>query len=241
MTKVLVIDDEKGTLSMFRLFLGALGYEVLLAENGAKGLESVKAERPPIVFTDIKMPGMDGFEVLRQIKKEIPETEVIVMTGHGDMDLAVEALNMHATDFINKPIQRTALESALKRAEERLKVSATRKDQVRIRMTEGIAVIDISGNVGSQTEQILMKTYNDACRENAQAILLRFEETCSVNGAGIGVLIHILTQTKKRGQTVGISGISENFEKIFDMVGITRFAKIYDSETHALTAMGKTP
>jgi hypothetical protein len=86
--KILVIDDEKPTLSMFLLFLKAYGYEVLLAENGAQGLKIFEAESPAIVFTDLKMPGMDGFEVLDRIKSQSPETEVIVITGHGDMDLA---------------------------------------------------------------------------------------------------------------------------------------------------------
>jgi YesN/AraC family two-component response regulator len=118
--KILVIDDEKPTLSMFRLFLSAYGYMVFTAENGAQGLEIFKKERPPIVLTDIKMPGMDGLTVLKQIKEINPKTEVIVITGHGDTDLAKQALDLDAVDFINKPIKRENLDAALKRAEERL-------------------------------------------------------------------------------------------------------------------------
>ncbi|MBU1695750.1 MAG: response regulator, partial [Proteobacteria bacterium] len=66
--KVLVIDDDKPTLSMFELFLNAYGYSVLLAENGAEGIKLFETEKPAIVFTDIKMPGMDGFAVLDRIK-----------------------------------------------------------------------------------------------------------------------------------------------------------------------------
>ena len=92
MRKVLVIDDEKATLNMFRLFLTAYGYTVFLAENGSAGLEIFEKERPPIVFTDVKMPGMDGFEVLKRLKEIEPKTEIIIVTGHGDMDSAIEAL-----------------------------------------------------------------------------------------------------------------------------------------------------
>ena len=60
---------------------------------------------PPIVLTDIRMPVMDGIELLRKIKQEDPETEVIMITGHGDMDLAIESLKYEATDFITKPIK----------------------------------------------------------------------------------------------------------------------------------------
>ncbi len=123
MNKILVIDDERATLAMFRLFLEAYGYTVLTAENGTQGLEVFKKERPPIVLTDVKMPGMDGFEVLQQIKEMDSDSEVIVITGHGDMDLAIQALNLNASDFINKPIQKEALDVALRRAEERLKLT----------------------------------------------------------------------------------------------------------------------
>mgnify|MGYP001597807028 CR=1 FL=1 len=118
MENILVIDDEKPTLMMFRLTLAAYGYEVLTAENGQEGVDVFNRERPGIVLTDIKMPGMDGIEVLKQVKAIDPSAEVIVITGHGDMDLAIQALNLEATDFINKPVQRVALSQALKRAEE---------------------------------------------------------------------------------------------------------------------------
>jgi YesN/AraC family two-component response regulator len=120
MSKLLIIDDEKPTLSMFRLFLEALGYEVLTAENGLEGLELFKKESPPIVLTDIKMPGIDGLEVLKQIKKIAPKTEVIVITGHGDVELAKEAMDLKASGFIHKPIDRQALEDALNKANEKL-------------------------------------------------------------------------------------------------------------------------
>jgi YesN/AraC family two-component response regulator len=120
MQKVLIIDDEKPTLAMFQLYLEAYGFEVLTAENGEEGIQAFEKEKPDIVFTDIKMPGMDGFEVLRRIKVLVPEAVVIVTTGHGDKDLEKKALDLNATDFINKPIQKEALDAALARAEEML-------------------------------------------------------------------------------------------------------------------------
>ena len=123
MDKILVIDDEEPTLAMFRLFLEAYGYKVLTAENGAKGLEIFRKEKPSIVLTDIKMPGIDGLAVLQQIKEIDPAAEVIVISGHGEMDLAKQALNLNAVDFINKPNSKEALDAALKKAEEKLQLS----------------------------------------------------------------------------------------------------------------------
>jgi signal transduction histidine kinase len=122
MSKILVIDDESATLSMFRLLLGAYGYTVLTAENGASGLEIFREERPPIVLTDIRMPEMDGIQVLQKIKEEDQDAEVIMITGHGDMELAVKSLESDATDFITKPINKDALEVALRRANEKIEL-----------------------------------------------------------------------------------------------------------------------
>ena len=116
MLKALIIDDEKPTLFMFNLFLTAYGYEVLTAENAAVGIDLFKKERPAIVITDIKMPGMDGLETLKILKAIDPEIPVIVMTGHGDQDLMKQAMKYDATAFINKPIDRETLENVLKKS-----------------------------------------------------------------------------------------------------------------------------
>ena len=116
MHKALIIDDEQPTLFMFNLFLDAYGYKVITAENAAAGIELFKKERPSIVFTDIKMPGMDGLDALRMLKSIDPAVQVIVMTGHGDQDLMKQAMELEATAFLNKPIARSALEKVLKKA-----------------------------------------------------------------------------------------------------------------------------
>jgi len=118
--KILLVDDEKDIREVLALPLADLGYHVFEAENGEDALRLFKEVRPPIVLTDIKMPGIDGIELLQKIKHENPETEVIMITGHGDMDLAIRSLKYEATDFIAKPINVDALEIALQRAREKI-------------------------------------------------------------------------------------------------------------------------
>ena len=120
MKKILVIDDEMTTLQMMKLFLGACGYEVLTAENADSGLEVFEKELPPIVLTDIKMPGRDVFSVLKIIKAMRPETEVMVVTGHGDKELRKKAFDLDAAEFFNKPLDTDALDAALKRIEKKI-------------------------------------------------------------------------------------------------------------------------
>ena len=117
MTKILIIDDEQPTLSMLSLLLeDAYDYEVLAAVSGAAGIELFKRERPSIVLTDIKMPGLNGLEVLKKLKAIDPAVSVVVMTGHGDQDLTEKAKAAGVTAFIHKPIERRALEEALKKS-----------------------------------------------------------------------------------------------------------------------------
>ncbi len=117
---LLLVDDEEDIREVLRLPLEDLGYGVLTAENAETALALFREEKPAIVLTDIKMPGMDGIELLREIKKDSPDTEVIMITGHGDMNLAIKSLKHAATDFIIKPINVNSLEIALGRAEERI-------------------------------------------------------------------------------------------------------------------------
>lgn len=118
--RILLVDDEEGIRKVLGISLADVGYQVLTAVNGRQALEVFRKHTPPIIITDIKMPAMDGIELLKHIKRENPDTEVIMLTGHGDMDLAIECLKLEATDFITKPINDDALEISLKRAHERI-------------------------------------------------------------------------------------------------------------------------
>ena len=122
MSRLLIIDDEEGIRKLLALSLSSDGYEVLTAASGEEGIGLFESKSPTIVLTDIKMPGIDGIEVLKQVKELRPDTEVIMITGHGDMDLAIEALKLDASDFLNKPIKDEALSVALMRAEERISI-----------------------------------------------------------------------------------------------------------------------
>ena len=117
-TKILLIDDEESIRRLLSISLGHKGFQVITAEDGAKGIELFRKESPQIVLTDIKMPDIDGLEVLRQVKGLDPEAQVIVITGHGDMESAIEALKLEASDFLNKPIRDEALMIAIKRAQD---------------------------------------------------------------------------------------------------------------------------
>ena len=114
------MDDEKDIRDVLTIALTDLGYLVLCAQNGHEALCLYKEQRPPIVLTDIKMPGMDGIELLKSVKRENPDAEIIMITGHGDIELAIESLKHRATDFVTKPINVASLKIAMERVQEKI-------------------------------------------------------------------------------------------------------------------------
>jgi len=125
---ILLVDDEEDIREVVGVSLSDLGYRVVTAVDGNQGLDIYREILPSVVLTDIKMPGLDGIELLRAIKADDPETEVIMLTGHGDMDLAIKSLKYEATDFITKPINVDALEIALSRAVDRIRIRQKLKE-----------------------------------------------------------------------------------------------------------------
>ena len=119
---ILLVDDEEGIRKVLGIALADMGYQVLTAENGRQAEQIFKEQSPAIVLTDIKMPEMDGIELLRRLKRHNPEVEVVMMTGHGDMNLAIKSVKFEATDFVTKPINDEILEIALNRVQERIAI-----------------------------------------------------------------------------------------------------------------------
>jgi PAS domain S-box-containing protein len=117
---ILLIDDDMRILETFARTLRLAGYNVLTAGGGDKGLALYHQEAPDVILLDLQMPGTDGLEVLRAIRQDDPEANVILFTGYNDQDAVIAALRAGASDLLSKPIAQTALESALRRAEERI-------------------------------------------------------------------------------------------------------------------------
>ena len=114
--KILVIDDERAIRNSLKEILGDEGYQVDVAEDGAMGLEKAMKEKFDVIFCDIKMPGMDGIEVLGKLTEEGVDSSVIMISGHGDIDTAVECIKKGAFDFIQKPLDLNRILITIKNA-----------------------------------------------------------------------------------------------------------------------------
>ena len=104
-SKILVIDDERVLRSCLRYYLEDFGYNIIEAENGKAGLERIKEDKPDVVLTDLRMPEVDGLEVLKKGKEICPDLPVIVISGTGRIQDVVEALHLGAWDYVLKPVE----------------------------------------------------------------------------------------------------------------------------------------
>jgi DNA-binding NtrC family response regulator len=122
--RVLVVDDEANAREALEALLGDEGYEVASAGDGAAALEIASRFEPEVVLTDLKMPRMDGLELLERGKKLMPRTSFVVMTAFGSIDTAVAAIQRGAENYVTKPIDVAALTALLGRAMEKAKLAA---------------------------------------------------------------------------------------------------------------------
>jgi PAS domain S-box-containing protein len=160
-SRILIVDDEELIVKLLARSLRSDGYETLSAYSGQQGLEVFRTESPDIVITDIKMPGMDGLELLRKIKEIDPEKEVIIATGHGDIDSTITALQFGASDFINKPVRDEALAIALERAKTKIALRKKLKDyttNLEIKIAEATEEIRRK----SDFQKLLIRSSHDA-------------------------------------------------------------------------------
>ena len=112
------------------------------------------------------------------------------------------------------------------------------KNETRIERQNDISILHIQGDITAHSEPHINEAYKKLNDQGpTQTILIQFEADAYINSGGIAVLIQILAQTRKNNQQIGITGLSEHFKKIFRMVGITKFAKIYDDLGEALQSL----
>jgi len=121
--RILVVEDEKSMRELLRILLEGEGYDVVSASDGLDGSSYIERDIFDLVITDIKMPGLDGFELLNKIKDISPETLVIMVTAFGTTESAIEAMKLGAYDYINKPFNVDEIRLIVRKALEKKRLS----------------------------------------------------------------------------------------------------------------------
>lgn len=167
--KILVIDDDLDTLGFLQISLQAKGYEVITANLGSDGLEMIAGERPDLILTDLRLPDMDGMELLKRSKELLPETEVIVISGYGAVEIAVEATKHGAFYFVEKPIN---LDRLLVLVERGLQLSGRSQEvkQLRGKLSTRTTYEEIVG--GSKAMQNLYEIIDSVAPSDASILII---------------------------------------------------------------------
>jgi DNA-binding NtrC family response regulator len=126
--KIMLVDDEELFLTNAQLLLSRKGYDVIIATSGEEALQKLSSTRIDLIVLDVKMPGMDGLTALKEIKKQHPTVEVIMLTGHATIDSAIEGLNSGAYDYCVKPCD---IYELLKKAQEALEKRKILEEEIR--------------------------------------------------------------------------------------------------------------
>ena len=163
MSKILIIDDEKSIRRALKEILEFEEFEVDEAENGKEGLEKARAELYDIIFCDIKMPLMDGMEVLEAFQKEKIDSPVIMISGHGNIDTAVQAIKKGAFDFIEKPLDLNRILVTVRNAGDRTKIVEEKEVLKKtIKRFKGSSIIGETNEINQIKEKIEKVAPSDA-------------------------------------------------------------------------------
>lgn len=131
--KVLLVDDEKDFLEIMTERMQSRGMEVSTCTSAEEALEMIKSETFDAIILDFMMPGMDGFQALKEIKSRRPKLQIILLTGHATVQKSVEAMKMGATDFLEKPADIEELEKKIKEASARRMLIVEKETEERIK------------------------------------------------------------------------------------------------------------
>jgi DNA-binding NtrC family response regulator len=135
---VLFVDDETAIRDVMKIELPRMGHDVVMCEDGYAALKALDKQPFDVAIVDLRMPGLSGWDVIDHIKKVSPETEVIISTGHGDMDAAIQGIRLRAYDFLRKPWKMAEISASLNRvAEKRTLTNKTIALESRLKAVEG--------------------------------------------------------------------------------------------------------
>ena len=127
--KMMLVDDEERFLSTTKKLLERKGYDVMTASSGAEALEKIRSQNIHVVILDVKMPGMDGNATLKEIKRQFPLIEVIMLTGHATIESAVNGLKSGAIDYLMKPAD---INEIIEKAEQAFEKRQDLEEKIRV-------------------------------------------------------------------------------------------------------------
>lgn len=232
--KILVVDDEPDICSQFSLYFSRKGLHVLTATNGADALKIFNQQSPAIVITDYQMPGMNGLELLKKIKQINPQAQVIFISGHADMKIAVEAIREQAFDFVPKPIDFEEIETKMASALERSlnnyrEMENWRGGALSFETLENQAtVIHVRTNLDEYSKQRIQRDLMILLQDNKlrEFVILSLNEVGYINNVGLNLLVDMVKDLEKQNRRVILASPSPTVLSYLRNLGYHEYFRI---------------
>ena len=239
---ILIVDDEIDILAQLNTFLKMEGYNVMSASNGIEGLSMFKKQRPSICILDYKMPGMDGLQLLREIKSLEPKTEVLLISGNADMRVAVQAMKEHAFDFLPKPVDLDDLTDRLEQVSANLeykkKIDGSWRGGILLHkdlekpmpISELTLTIDMD-EIGAPrfVKEMEGMLTNKLLKTN---VILSMGKVHRINNVGLNTLVDMYDRSVQNGHKMALSNLTVGVSNYLRMLGYDKFFPIIKSADH---------
>ena len=200
---VLIVDDDADVLRAVGDYFERLGYEVWREDSGETALEAYAVHRPEIVILDLKLPGLDGLQVLEELRRH--DAAVLLMTGHGDIETAVRAMQLGAENFLAKPVDMPLLAAAAARALDKVRLKRHNALLVSKQAPGGDAILGVSGAMRDLARQVVLLAESERT-----TVLLTGE-----SGTGKGWVARLIHRLSARREApfvdVNCAGLSATF------------------------------
>ena len=167
--RVLIIDDDRSLADALRETLERVGYDCTVATSGLEGSRRIDSDDWDVVLTDLKMNDLDGLSILRKAREQLPDAEVVMITGYGDVKTAVEAIKLGAANYLTKPVDRDELRAVVHKASERRRLARTNRELQR-QLDERFGFEGVVGN--SQVMQDVIKRVASIAQSDATVMIL---------------------------------------------------------------------
>jgi signal transduction histidine kinase/CheY-like chemotaxis protein len=216
--RILVVDDERNVLMSLQAILQEDGYRVDTAERSVLAVEAIRKNHYDLVLTDLKMPGIDGLELLAEVRKFSPTTVTIMMTGYGSVDTAIDAVRLGAYEYLLKPMEVVDLKHAVRRSLERK------------RLSEVDTLYQLSSTVSASfdREKIRQEIQEAACRvlRLRHAEIIELTEPTDADAISAMLASPLVRAVLEQGMSITDQDASEGFHSWADSQGISSFALV---------------
>ncbi len=241
---ILIVDDEEDICSELTIFLSRSQFRVLTALNGRDALQLFQRYAPAVTVTDYSMPGMDGLQLLHEIKALTPQAEVIFISGHADMRTAVRAIQDHAFDFLSKPVDLDELLDRIRKALERARMGELQHTpsgsgaitHERYESPRDASVLYVLTPMDGVQRQRVMQEFQKLLEQDqlAPAVVISLGRCEQINNVGLNALLDMRKLLAERGQRVILAQVNSRVFAYLKTLGYHETFQITQSVENAL-------